>query len=139
MRLENKVAVVTGSSSGIGAAIALAFAGEGAAVVVNYARHPEAAQSVVEKIENSGGKSVAVGADVSDPKEVDALVQKATDAFGRLDIMVNNAGLEHKMPFLETTFEVWQERPSRSTSQAPGSAARRRRSGWSPRARAAAS
>jgi glucose 1-dehydrogenase len=64
---------------------------------------------VVEKIENSGGKSVAVGADVSDPKEVDALVQKATDAFGRLDIMVNNAGLEHKMPFLETPFEVWQE------------------------------
>jgi NAD(P)-dependent dehydrogenase (short-subunit alcohol dehydrogenase family) len=54
VRLENKVAVVTGSSSGIGAAIALAFAGEGAAVVVNYARHPEAAQSVVEKIENSG-------------------------------------------------------------------------------------
>ncbi|MBA2534122.1 MAG: SDR family oxidoreductase [Rubrobacter sp.] len=109
MRLENKVAVVTGSSSGIGAAIALAIAGEGAAVVVNYASHPDAAQSVVEEIESSGGRSVAVGADVSDPKEVDALVQKATDAFGRLDIMVNNAGLEHKMPFLETPFEVWQK------------------------------
>ena len=109
MRLENKVAIVTGSSSGIGKAIALAFAGEGAAVVVNYARHRDSAQKVVEKIEGAGGKGLVVGADVSDPKEVEALIQKATGAFGRLDIMVNNAGLEHKMPFLETPFEVWQE------------------------------
>jgi len=138
VRLENKVAVVTGSSSGIGAAIALAFAGEGAAVVVNYARHPDAAQSVVEKIESSGGRAAVVGADVSDPKEVDALVQKATDAFGRLDIMVNNAGLEHKMPFLETLSRCGR-RPSPSTSRARGSAARRLRSGWSPRAKVAAS
>jgi glucose 1-dehydrogenase len=109
VRLENKVAVVTGSSSGIGEAIARAFAGEGAAVVVNYAHHPDAAQKVVQGIEDSGGKGLVVGADVSDPKEVEALVQKATDAFGRLDIMVNNAGMERKMPFLETPFEVWQE------------------------------
>ena len=109
MRLENKVAVVTGSSSGIGEAIARAFAGEGAAVVINYAHHPDAAQKVVQEIEDSGGKWLVVGADVSDPKEVEALVQKATDAFGRLDIMVNNAGMERKMPFLETPFEVWQE------------------------------
>ncbi len=109
MRLENKVAVVTGSSSGIGEAIALAFAGEGAAVVVNYAHHPEGAQKVAEKIEGSGGRAVVVGADVSDPKEVESLVQKAADSFGRLDIMVNNAGMERKMPFLETPFEVWQE------------------------------
>ncbi|MGH3144722.1 MAG: SDR family oxidoreductase [Rubrobacter sp.] len=109
MRLENKVAVVTGSSSGIGEAIALAFAAEGAAVVVNYAHHPEAANKVLEKIEGAGGKALVVGADVSDPKEVEALVQGATGTFGRLDIMVNNAGLEHKMPFLETPFEVWQE------------------------------
>jgi glucose 1-dehydrogenase len=109
VRLENKVAVVTGSSSGIGEAIARAFAGEGAAVVINYAHHPDAAQKVVQEIEDSGGKGLVVGADVSDPKEVEALVQKATDAFGRLDIMVNNAGMERKMPFLETPFEVWQE------------------------------
>ena len=109
MRLENKVAVVTGSSSGIGEAIALAFADEGAAVVVNYSRHEDAAQKVLDKIENAGGKGLVVGADVSDPKEVEAMVQQATDAFGRLDIMVNNAGMEHKMPFLETPFEVWQE------------------------------
>ncbi len=109
MRLENKVAVVTGSSSGIGEAIALAFATNGAAVVVNYSRHEDAAQKVVEKIEGAGGKGLVVGADVSDPKEVEAMIQQATDAFGRLDIMVNNAGMERKMPFLETPFEVWQE------------------------------
>ena len=109
MRLENKVAVVTGSSSGIGEAIALALAQEGAAVVVNYSRHEDAAQKVVEKIEGAGGKGLVVGADVSDPKEVEAMVQQATDAFGRLDIMVNNAGMERKMPFLDTPFEVWQE------------------------------
>ena len=109
MRLENKVAVVTGSSSGIGEAIALAVAAEGAAVVVNYARHEDAAQKVLDKIEAAGGKGLVVGADVSDPKEMEAMVQQATDAFGRLDIMVNNAGMERKMPFLETPFEVWQE------------------------------
>jgi glucose 1-dehydrogenase len=109
MRLENKVAVVTGSSSGIGAAIAQAFAAEGAAVVVNYSRHEDPAQKVLDQIEGAGGRGVVVGADVSDPKEVEAMVQQAVTAFGRLDIMVNNAGMERKMPFLETPFEVWQE------------------------------
>jgi glucose 1-dehydrogenase len=109
MRLGNKVALVTGSSSGIGEAIALAFAREGATVVVNYSRHEDAAQEVLEKIEGSGGKGLVVGADVSDPKEVEAMIQQAVGAFGRLDIMVNNAGMERKMPFLETPFEVWKE------------------------------
>ena len=109
MRLENRVAVVTGSSSGIGAAIALAFAAEGAAVVVNYSRHEDAAQKVLDKIDNAGGKGLVVGADVSDPKEVEAMLQQAVGTFGRLDVMVNNAGMERKMPFLETPFEVWQE------------------------------
>ena len=109
MRLENKVAVVTGSSSGIGAAIALAFAREGAAVVVNYSRREDAAQKVLQQVEAAGGKGLVVGADVSDPKEVEAMVQQAVGTFGRLDIMVNNAGMERKMPFLQTPFEVWQE------------------------------
>jgi glucose 1-dehydrogenase len=109
VRLENKVAIVTGSSSGIGAAIALAFATEGAAVVINYSRHPDSAQKVLDEIESAGGKGIVVGADVSDPKEVESMIQKAVDAFGRLDIVVNNAGMEHRMPFLETPFEVWQE------------------------------
>jgi glucose 1-dehydrogenase len=109
MRLENKVAVVTGSSSGIGAAIARAFAAEGAAVVVNYSRHEDPAQKVLDQIEGAGGRGAVVAADVSDPREVEAMVQQAVSNFGRLDIMVNNAGMERKMPFLETPFEVWQE------------------------------
>jgi glucose 1-dehydrogenase len=109
VRLENKVAVVTGSSSGIGEAIALALAAEGAAVVVNYSRHEDAAQTVLQKREGAGGKGLVIGADVSDPKEVEAMIQQSVGAFGRLDIMVNNAGMERKMPFLETPFEVWQE------------------------------
>jgi glucose 1-dehydrogenase len=109
VRLENKVAVVTGSSSGIGEAIALAFAAEGAAVVINYSRHEDAAQAVLQKVEDAGGKGLVIGADVSDPKEVEAMIQQSVGAFGRLDIMVNNAGMERKMPFLETPFEVWQE------------------------------
>jgi glucose 1-dehydrogenase len=109
VRLENKVAVVTGSSSGIGEAIALAFAAEGAAVAINYSRHEDAAQTVLQKIVDAGGKGLVIGADVSDPKEVEAMIQQSVGAFGRLDIMVNNAGMERKMPFLETPFEVWKE------------------------------
>lgn len=109
MRLANKVAIVTGSSSGIGEAIALAFAAEGAAVVVDYVGHPDAAKEVVEKIEGGDGRGLAVAADVSNPAEVEALVGKAVETFGRLDVMVNNAGMERKMPFLETPFEVWQQ------------------------------
>ena len=109
MRLENKVAIVTGSSSGIGEAIALAFAAEGAAVVVDYVGHPDAAGEVVGKVEDAGGRGLAVAADVSSPAQVGALVGKAVQTFGRLDVMVNNAGLERKMPFLETPFEVWQQ------------------------------
>lgn len=109
MRLKDKVAVVTGSSSGIGAAIALAFGREGAAVVVNYRGHPDSAQGVVKEIEGSGGKGLAVQADVSEPEDVRRLIQAAVDGFGGLDVMVNNAGMERKMPFLETPFEAWQQ------------------------------
>lgn len=107
MRLDNKVAIVTGSSLGIGKAIALALAAEGAAVTVDYRSHPEEAQEVVEEIENSGGRALAVKADVSEPGDVKNLVEKTVQEFGRLDIMVNNAGMEEKMPFLETPLEVW--------------------------------
>ncbi len=109
MRLRNKVAVVTGSSSGIGEAIALAFAEEGAAVVVNYRGHPDAAQGVVEKIEGAGGRGLAVQADVSKPGDVEALIRATVEEFARLDVMVNNAGMERKMPFLETPFDVWEQ------------------------------
>jgi glucose 1-dehydrogenase len=109
MQLENKVAVVTGASLGIGKAIALAFAGEGAAVVVDYLSHPEAARAVVEKIERAGGRAVAVRANVAKSEDVRSLVQRSVQEFGRLDIMMNNAGIEYKMPFLTTPLEVWSE------------------------------
>jgi len=109
VQLENRVAVVTGSSSGIGEAIAVAFAREGAAVVVDYVGSPDAAQGVVGEIEGAGGRGLAVEADVSRPEEVKALIRRTVEAFGRLDVMVNNAGVEHKVPFLETPFELWSE------------------------------
>ena len=109
MQLENKVAVVTGAASGIGRAIALAFGVEGAAVVVNYRSRPEAAEAAVEQINSGGGRAVAVRADVTDQDDVSTLVQSAVREFGRLDVMVNNAGLEDKMPFLETPLDVWNK------------------------------
>ena len=109
MRLEDKVAVVTGSSLGIGKAIALAFGREGAAVTVNYRSHEDEAKEAAEEIEGSGGRALVVQADVTKPEDVEKLVSKTVEEFGRLDIMVNNAGMEEKMPFLETPFEVWEK------------------------------
>lgn len=93
LSLENKVAIVTGGSRGIGRAIALEFAERGAAVVVNYNKSPEAAEDVVKKIQETGGKAAAFQADVSDFKQAEALVKFAIDTFGDLSILVNNAGI----------------------------------------------
>jgi glucose 1-dehydrogenase len=109
VQLEYKVAIVTGSSSGIGKGIALAFGEEGAAVTADYRSHPDEAKDVVERIEDAGGKAVSVQADITRPEDVANLVRRAVEEFGRLDIMVNNAGIEHKMPFLETPPEVWNK------------------------------
>ena len=109
MRLQNKVAVITGSSLGIGSAIALAFAKEGAAVAIDYRSHPDEAKEIVDRVEGSGGRAISVHADVSVPEDVRNLIQKAVQEFGRLDIMVNNAGMEEKMPFLDTPLEVWNK------------------------------
>jgi glucose 1-dehydrogenase len=107
LRLENKVAVITGSSLGIGSAIALAFAKEGAAVAVDYRSHPDEAKEIVDQVEGSGGRAISVHADVSSPEDVKNLIQKAVEEFGRLDVMINNAGMEEKMPFLDTPLDVW--------------------------------
>ncbi len=93
LSLENKVALVTGGSRGIGRAIALEFAARGAAVVVNYNKSPEAAEEVVRKIQEAGGKAAASQADVSDFKQAEALVKFTVDTFGDLSILVNNAGI----------------------------------------------
>jgi len=108
-KLEDKVAIVTGASSGIGKAIALAFAREGAAVTVDYAGNRDGAEAAVSQIEDAGGKAVAVQADVTVQEDVENLVRKTMEEFGRLDIMVNNAGMENQMPFLETPLEVWNK------------------------------
>ena len=93
LSLENKVALVTGGSRGIGRAIALEFAARGAAVVVNYNKSPESAEEVVKQIKDSGGKAAAFQADVSDFKQAEALVKFAIETFGDLGILVNNAGI----------------------------------------------
>ena len=91
--LENKVALITGGSRGIGRAVALELAARGAAVVVNFHKSPEAADDVVKKIQGAGGKAAAFQADVSDLKQAEALVKFAVETFGDLSILVNNAGI----------------------------------------------
>src|SRR5687768_2111134 len=93
LSLENKVALVTGGSRGIGRAVALELASRGAAVVVNYNKSPDAADEVVKSIQESGGKAAAFQADVSDLKQAEALVKFAVETFGDLSILVNNAGI----------------------------------------------
>jgi 3-oxoacyl-[acyl-carrier protein] reductase len=92
-KLQGKVAVVTGASKGIGAGIAKALAAEGAAVVVNYASSREGAEKVVGEITAAGGKAIAVGGDVSKAEDVKALLAESKKAFGKLDVLVNNAGV----------------------------------------------
>ena len=104
-KLQGKVAVVTGASKGIGAAIALHLAAEGAAVVVNYSSSKEGADRVVEKIVGKGGRAVAVQANVAKPTDIRRLFDEATKSFGRLDILVNNAGIYEFAPLEEVTTE----------------------------------
>jgi len=92
-KLEGKVALVTGASKGIGAAIAKALAAQGAAVVVTYASSKSGAQAVVDAIKEAGGRAAAAGGDVSNAADAARLVQAAIDQFGRLDILVNNSGV----------------------------------------------
>jgi 3-oxoacyl-[acyl-carrier protein] reductase len=92
-KLEGKVAVVTGGSKGIGAAIAKSLAAEGASVVVNYASSKSGARTVVDAITEAGGKAVAVGGDVSNAAEAKGIIDAAIKNYGRLDILVNNSGV----------------------------------------------
>lgn len=109
MQLRDKVAIVTGGDTGIGKAISIAMAQEGACVAIDYYGDEAPASALVDHIETFGGRACAIGADVSDAKQVDALIAQATKKFGGVDIMVNNAGIEQKHPFLEMPFEVWQK------------------------------
>ena len=102
-KLTGKVAVVTGASKGIGAGIAKHLAAEGAAVVVNYASSKEGADQVIDEITKRGGKAIAVQADVAKKKDVERLFAETKKAFGRLDILINNAGVYQFAPLEEVT------------------------------------
>ena len=106
--LAEKVAIITGSSRGIGKATALALAGEGAKVVVNYASASSAADEVVKQIESEGGEAIALKADVSKADQVDELVKATKDKFGSIDVLVNNAGITRDTLLLRMKPEDWQ-------------------------------
>ncbi|MFC4527062.1 3-oxoacyl-ACP reductase FabG [Dyella halodurans] len=104
-KLAKKVALVTGGSRGIGAAIAKRLAADGASVAITYAKDSSMASAVVKAIESKGGKAIAIQADAADVDAVKSAVDKAVAAFGRLDVLVNNAGTAIPKPFEETTLE----------------------------------
>jgi 3-oxoacyl-[acyl-carrier protein] reductase len=107
MRLKDKVALVTGSSRGVGKAIAIAYAKEGAKVMVNYTSNEKAANEVLETIQKLGGQARVFKADVAKKAEAQALAQATADAFGGLDILVNNAGFTRPAMMLKMTEEQW--------------------------------
>lgn len=107
-KLKGQSALVTGANSGIGKAVAIALANDGANVVVNYVTHPEAAEAVVTEIKNNGGTAIALQADVSKEDQVQAMFQAMYKQFGTIDILVNNAGLQKDSPFENMSLADWQ-------------------------------
>jgi 3-oxoacyl-[acyl-carrier protein] reductase len=107
LRLEGKVAIITGASRSIGAAIAKRYAHEGARVVVNYRSNPELAQQVVIDIQEQGGEAFAFYADVSQEDNVQAMVEETVNRYGTVDILVNNAAMDPRRKWYEITAEEW--------------------------------
>jgi glucose 1-dehydrogenase len=108
MNLTGKVAIVTGGNSGIGQAIVLELARQGASIVVDFVAHPEAAEELERQVHELGDRAIGVRADVSQLSELQALMAATLTAFGRLDIMVNNAGVETRTSILDTTEQQYQ-------------------------------
>jgi glucose 1-dehydrogenase len=104
-QLDSKVAIITGSDSGIGRAIAIEFAKQGATVVVNYAHAKDKANEVLQTIQQNNGKAIVIQADVSQYQQALGLIAQTVEQFNRLDIMVNNAGMEIHSPFVDVTEE----------------------------------
>ena len=108
MTLKGKVAIVTGGNSGIGKAVVLGLAAEGASIVIDYVSDPDAAEALEEQVRALGDQVVAVNADVSKIPELEKLIGAAVSNFGRLDIMVNNAGIETRTSVLDTTEDQYE-------------------------------
>ncbi|WP_404783583.1 3-oxoacyl-[acyl-carrier-protein] reductase [Altericista sp. CCNU0014] len=106
--LQDKVAIVTGASRGIGKAIALALASEGASVAINYASSSAAAEAVAADIQGMGGQAIALQADVSKPDQVDGFIAAVMEKWGRVDVLVNNAGITRDTLLLRMGLEEWQ-------------------------------
>ncbi len=109
MRLTDKIALVTGSSRGVGRAVALGFAKEGAKVVVNYTSNETAAKEVVDEIQSLGSEAIAVKADVAQKTEAEGLVGAAVETFGKIDILVNNAGFTRPALMIKMTEDQWDQ------------------------------
>ena len=109
MSINGKTALITGGSRGIGRAIALRLAKEGVRIAVNYKTNEEAAQWVVNAVEEMGGEAIAVDADVSQSAEVEDMVKRVLDSWGSVDILVNNAGIIHDSLLMRMTEEVWDD------------------------------
>lgn len=109
MRLKDKIALVTGSSRGVGRAVALAYAKTGAKVVINYTANEKAAADVVREIENMGSEAISVKADVAQKSDVEHLVSTAIERFEKLDILVNNAGFTRPSMMVKMTEEQWDQ------------------------------
>jgi 3-oxoacyl-[acyl-carrier protein] reductase len=109
MKLKGKVALITGAGRGIGKAIALEFAKEGADIVINYSKSAEDAKKVKNEIEKIGSKAIAINADVSNGKEVNEMVGKILSQFKKIDILVNNAGIISASPLQKLTEEDWDK------------------------------
>lgn len=108
-KLEGEIAVVTGGSRGIGAAIAKELGRQGATVVINYNHSHELAQAVVEEIKAMGSSSIALQADISEAESTKVFIEKVLEKFGRLDILVNNAGITRDRTFKKMSFEEWHK------------------------------
>lgn len=109
MKLKNKVALITGSSRGIGKAIALEFAKEGAALVINYLHSKKEAEEVASKAKELGVPAIVVKADVSNPNEVALMTKKALKEFGKIDVLVNNAGVANVIPLEKLSKTDWRK------------------------------
>lgn len=107
--LQSQTALVTGSSSGIGAAVAIALSEAGAKVAVNYARSAKGAEEVVAQITAAGGSAIAIQADVSQESQVISMIEQVCKTYGTLDILVNNAGLQQDAPLTEMTLAQWEK------------------------------